>query len=112
MEDKTMCEAGYDLKLLLKNEENIITETKWGKSEADRCPYAWEKLYIPYFLQSGFWKEVDFSKAAKQGYVENGECKISGDVVFNFGKNNAIKEIRSLNILRGCWNVILQNTII
>lgn len=31
MEDKTMCEAGYDLKLLLKNEENIITETKWGK---------------------------------------------------------------------------------
>ena len=34
-----MCEAGYDLKLLLKNEENIITETKWGKSEADRCPY-------------------------------------------------------------------------
>ena len=22
-----MCEAGYDLKLLLKNEENIITET-------------------------------------------------------------------------------------
>ena len=46
-----MCEAGYDLKLLLKNEENIITETKWGKSEADRCPYAWEKLYIPYFLQ-------------------------------------------------------------
>lgn len=39
--------------------------------EADRCPYAWEKLYIPYFSQSGFWKEVDFSKAAKRGYVEN-----------------------------------------
>ena len=39
MEDKTMCEAGYDLKLLLKNEENIITETKWGKSEAGIVDY-------------------------------------------------------------------------
>lgn len=96
-----MCEAGYDLKLLLKNEENIITETKWGKSEADRCPYAWEKLYIPYFLQSGFWKEVDFSKAAKQGYVENGECKISGDVVFNFGKNKRYKRNQKFEYFAG-----------
>ena len=79
MEDKTMCEAGYDLKLLLKNEENIITETKWGKSEADRCPYAWEKLYIPYFHKVVL-KEVDFSKAAKRGYVENGKRgRYSGD---------------------------------
>lgn len=96
-----MCEAGYDLKLLLKNEENIITETKWGKSEADRCPYAWEKLYIPYFLQSGFWKEVDFSKATKQGYVENGECKISGDVVFNFGKNKRYKRNQKFEYFAG-----------
>ena len=68
-----MCEAGYDLKLLLKNEENMPDPTiiNTGCSFADRCPYAWEKLYIPYFSQSGFWKEVDFSKAAKRGYVEN-----------------------------------------
>lgn len=61
-----MCEAGYDLKLLLKNEENIITETKWGKSEADRCPYAWEKLYIPYFYKAGFGKKLIF-KGCKAG---------------------------------------------
>ena len=86
-----MCEAGYDLKLLFeKRGEYHHGDQIGGKSEADRCPYAWEKLYIPYFSQSGFWKEVDFSKAAKRGYVENGECKISGDVVFNFGKNKPL----------------------
>ena len=74
MEDKTMCEAGYDLKLLLKNEENIITETKWGKSEADRCPYAKEEcktLKPSYKEKNGHKIFCHFSKYPEAEEINN-----------------------------------------
>lgn len=45
-----MCEAGYDLKLLLKNEENIITETKWGEKRSRQMSICMGKTIYPLFF--------------------------------------------------------------
>ncbi len=87
-----MVETKYDLEELLKHQEHIITDTEDCKRDADRCADAWKKLYIPYFSQSEFWKDCDFSKSARKGFFEFEDCSISGDVVFNFGKDKKFKK--------------------
>lgn len=99
-----MVETKYDLEELLKHQEHIITDTEDCKRDADRCADAWKKLYIPYFSQSEFWKDCDFSKSARKGFFEFEDCSISGDVVFNFGKDKKFK--RNLNIFSVCYVVI------
>ena len=94
-----MVETKYDLEELLKHQEHIITDTEDCKRDADRCADAWEKLYIPYFLQSEFWKDCDYSKAARKGFFEFEDCSISGDVVFNFGKDKKFKRNQKEKIL-------------
>ena len=95
-----MCEAGYDLKLLLKNEENIITETKWGKVKQTDVHMHGKNYISRIFHKVGFGKKLIFQRL-QSGDVENGECKISGDVVFNFGKNKRYKRNQKFEYFAG-----------
>lgn len=95
-----MVETKYDLEELLRHQEYIIIDTEDCKCDADRCAEAWEKLYIPYFLQSEFWKDCDFSKAARKGFFEFKDCSISGDVVFNFGKDKKFERNRKFEYFK------------
>lgn len=61
MEDKTMCEAGYDLKLLLKTKRISSRRPNGGKAKQTDVHMHGKTIY-PLFSQSGFWKEVDFQR--------------------------------------------------
>ncbi len=63
----------------------VPNELLWDNVEIDRCPYVWEKLYIPYYLNDEFWKTSIYGNAVKKGDFFFGNCKISGETVFNFG---------------------------
>lgn len=57
-----MCEAGYDLKLLLKNEENIITETKGGKAKQTDVHMHGKNYISLIFYKVGFGKKLIFQR--------------------------------------------------
>ena len=68
-----------------------------GTDEADRCCYTWKNLYIPYYLNKNIWKKFGKITLVRVGKgfgfwfgKDDDCCKISGDIVFNFGKGKKI----------------------